>query len=145
MADVDGALDAGGQRTGRRHGHVDTPGLAEQPLVVDIVDARDHPWHPELGLGEQPHDQIGLVIAGRGDHHIAGLRAGLLQRGQLACVGEQPVRALDGLGFEPPPRAFDQQHLVAVSEQLPRDGTADVAGARYADPHLAHCHPAILT
>ncbi|KRD07985.1 hypothetical protein ASE48_11310 [Mycobacterium sp. Root265] len=145
MADVDGALDTGGQRTRRRDRDVDAPRLAEQPLVVDIVDASDHPPYPELGLGEQTDDQVGFVVAGRGDHHIAGLRPRLLQRGQLAGVGEQPVGAGNGVRFETPPLAFDEQHLVAVFEQFARDGAADVTGARYPDPHLAYCHPAILT
>ena len=145
VADVDGALDSRDQGARRRDGHVDAPRLAEQPLVSDVVDSRHHPRHPELGLGQQTHDEVGLVVAGGGDQHVAGLHARLLQRRQLARVGEQPVRVGNGVWFEVAPLPFDQQDLVAVVEQLPRDGTADIARAGNPDPHPALRHRFILT
>ena len=54
----------------------------------------------ELGLGQQRGDQVGLVVAGRGDHHVALVELGLLERGQLAGVGEQPLGVGHPLGLD---------------------------------------------
>ena len=45
-------------------GDVDAPDLVEQPLVLGMVDPGDRTRHAELGLGQQRHDQVGLVVAG---------------------------------------------------------------------------------
>ena len=53
VAHGDGLLDHGGQDVRRRHGGVHAPLLGEQPLVLRVVHARQHPGHGELLLGQQ--------------------------------------------------------------------------------------------
>src|SRR5207248_10538991 len=86
------------------------------------------------------HDQVDLVVAGRGDHHVAPGKVGLLQAGQLARVGEQPLRGRYPFGAQLRGVALDQEYLVAVVGQLLRDGAAHVAGPRDGDAH-GQCFP----
>jgi hypothetical protein len=65
-----------------------------------VVDLRDDAVHAELGLGEQRHDQVDLVVAGGGDHDVAGLQPGRHQRVQLAGVGEQPLGGRDAVDLQ---------------------------------------------
>ena len=74
-----------------RDGHVDSPGLVEQPFVAGIVDAGDDTRRGELGLGQQRQHDVGLVVAGRGDHHVELLEMHLLEQAQLARVAEPPI------------------------------------------------------
>ena len=50
----------------------------------------------------------------------------------------------NGVRFEVAPLPLDQQDLVAVVEQLLRDGTADIARAGNSDAHLSLRHPVHL-
>ena len=135
VADRDGLLDQRGQHPRRGHRDVDTPRLVEQPLVAGIVDAGHHPRHRELGLGEQADHDVGLVVAGRGDHHVEVLEVDRLEQGQLAGVAEAPVRGGDGVDVDVVGVAFEQRDLVAVLDELPRDGSADGAGSGDRDFH----------
>src|SRR6185437_9088619 len=121
------------------HRDVHPPGLVEQPLVVGVVDPRDHPRHPVLGLGQQRYDQVHLVVPGRADDHVAPLQAGLVQRGDLGGVGEQPLGPRQAVHLDGPRVLVYEQYLVPVVEQFTRDGTANRASACDGDPH--HCAP----
>ena len=79
---------------------VDAPVVVEQPLVARVVHPGDDPAHRELGLGQQRHHEVDLVVAGGRDHDVAALQAGLLQRGELAGVGVHPLGGLDRLGLD---------------------------------------------
>ncbi len=145
VTDVDGTLDSGNHRTRRRDRYVDPPGLAEQPLVADVVDPGHHPRHPELGLGQQTHHQVGFVVSGCGDHHVARLRARFLQRGHFAGVGVEPIRVRHLVRLEVRSLPLDQQDLVPGVEQLLCDRAADIAGAGNPDPQLSLGHLTIFT
>ena len=99
MPDVDRTLYRGDERAWRGYRDVDTPGLGEQPFVAGIVDPRHHPVDTEFGFGQQRGREVDLVVAGRRDHHIAQLHSGFLERGELARVGQQPIRTGNGLRF----------------------------------------------
>ena len=74
-ADGDRLLDQRGDEVRGRHREVDAPVLVEQPLVLRVVHPGDHARHRELLLGEQRDDEVVLVVAGRGDDHVAARRA----------------------------------------------------------------------
>ena len=75
-----GLFDEGGHDARRRHGHIHAPRLIEQPLVLWVVQARDHAGDREFGLGQQGDDQVCLVVAGRCDHHVGLVHACVAQR-----------------------------------------------------------------
>lgn len=135
VADADGLLDQGRHEAGRGDGDVDAPGLVEEPLVLRVVDPGDDARNPVLRLGEQRHHQVDLVVPGRRDHHVAALERGLVQRGDLAGVGEQPLGARHPLHRDRARRLVDQQDLVAVLQQLTGDGPAHGPRPRNGDPH----------
>ncbi|CAB4930910.1 unannotated protein [freshwater metagenome] len=60
-----------------------------------MVDARDDPGHAVLGLCEEGHDEVDLVVACRRDHDLALGEPGLLEGGDLACIGKEHVGTLD--------------------------------------------------
>src|SRR3712207_8704544 len=66
----------------------------------------------EFGLGQQRDHQVDLVVAGRGDHHVGVLQSGLLQRGQLAGIGEDPFGVLDLRSEEHTSELQSRQYLV---------------------------------
>src|SRR5690606_16685885 len=78
-----------------------------------------------------------LVVAGRGDHHLAALQRRVVQRGDLARVGEQPLRPRDHLHLDGLGALVDQEHLVPVLQQFLGDGAAHRARSRDRDPHQA--------
>ena len=90
VTDADGLLDERRHEPRRRDGDVDAPAVVEHPLVLRVVDACDGARHAELGLGEQRDDEIDLVVTGRADDDVGCLELGLVQRRDLARVGEQP-------------------------------------------------------
>ncbi|SKV61711.1 Uncharacterised protein [Mycobacteroides abscessus subsp. massiliense] len=144
MADVDRALDTRDHGAGRGDCHIDAPVRAEQRLIADVIDAGHDPGHTELGLGQQAHDQICLVVTGGGDNHVTGLDPCFFESLQLAGIGVEPVGPGHRVRIEVAALAFDQQDLVAVVEQLAGNGTADLAGAGNSDSHLPFHHPAIV-
>src|SRR5690606_32504715 len=81
------------------------------------------------------HHDVDLVVPGRGDHHVALLDPGLLQRGHLTRVAEHPVRLLDRLRFELTRLPLDEHDLVPAVDELRGDGPAHRARARDRDPH----------
>ena len=91
VTDGDSLLDERGHDPRGRHVDVHAPRLAEQPLVVGVVDSADGAGDAELGLRQQRGDQVGLVVSRGGDHDVALVETCLLQRRQLAAVGEQPL------------------------------------------------------
>ena len=135
VTDGHGLLDHRGQQPWRRHGDVDAPRLVEQPLVLGVVDPGHHPIDAELGLGQQRDDQVDLVVAGRGDHHVAALDVRLHQCVELAGVRQQPLRARHAVDLHGPWLPLDEQHLVTVAEELAGDGAPDVAGPGDRHPH----------
>ena len=80
-------------------------------------------------------DEVGLVVAGGGDGHVAGLEVGLGERVHLAGVGEQPLGLRDGVGADGVGVLLDEEHLVPVRDELAGDGPADIAGADDGDAH----------
>src|SRR5262249_55999429 len=72
---------------------------------------------------------------GGGDEDVAGRQGGVIERGDFARVGKQPLSSrhtvhLDGLGV-----LVDQQNLVPVLEQLLGDRPADRACAGDGNAH----------
>jgi hypothetical protein len=135
VADAHRLLDQGRHQPGRRHGDVHAPRLVEQPLVLRVVDPGDHTRDAVLRLRQQRDDQVDLVVARRGDHHVAALQRGLVQRGDLAGVGKQPLRHGDALDRDRGRRLVDEQDLVAVLQQFARDRAAHRTGSGNGDPH----------
>ena len=121
---------------GRGHRDVDPPRLVEQPLVVRVVDAGDHAGNGELLLGQERDHQVVLVITGRGDDDVDALESRLVQRADLARVGDEPLhvecraQAGDEIGI-----LFDDHDLVAGVAKVAGDVDADVAGAGDSDLH----------
>ena len=91
--------------------------------------------HPVLGLGQQRHDQVDLVVAGGRDDDVAAVQRGLVQRADLAGVREQPLGAGQAVRLDRLGRLVDEQDLVPVLEQFPGDGAADRTGPGYRDAH----------
>src|SRR6266545_7392572 len=135
VADRHRLLDQRGHDPRGRDGDVDAPRLVEHPLVPRVVDPGNGPGYAELGLGEQRDDQVDLVVAGTRDGDLAALQRGLLQRGQLAGVGQQPLGPRHRLGLDGARVLVDQQHLVAVLQQFGGDRATDVAGTGDGYPH----------
>src|SRR5690606_27768182 len=79
--------------------------------------------------------EIGLVVTGRGDDHLAPIQGRLLEHRQLAGVGQQPFRLGDARGLDGAGILVDEQNIVAVGQQLGGDGTPDVAGSGDGDAH----------
>src|ERR1017187_4437818 len=104
-----------------------------------MIHPRHDARHPVLGLGEQRHHQVRLVVAGGSDHHLAPLQRRIVQRADLAGIGQQPFRPGDAVHLDRLRRMVDQQHLVPVLKQLARNGPADSPGSRYRYPH--QCSP----
>src|SRR6516164_6447656 len=104
-----------------------------------MIHSRHDARHPVLGLGQQRHHQVYLVIAGCGDHHLRSLQLCVVEGADLAGVGEQPFGPWHGVQLDLLRLIVDQQHLVPVLEELAGDGTADGAGAGDRDPH--QCPP----
>ena len=138
VADGHRLLDQRGEQAWGGDRDVDAPVVVEQPLVARVVHPGDHPAHRELGLGQQRHHEVDLVVAGRGDDDVAVLQARLLQRGELAGVGVHPLGRLDGLGLDVAELALDEHHLVLALHQLDGDGAADRPGPRDRDAHRRH-------
>jgi signal transduction histidine kinase len=135
VADAHGLLDERGEQARRRDGDVDAPGLVVQPLVARVVHPGDDPGHAVLGLGEQRNDQVDLVVAGRGDDNVAPVERGVVERADLARVGEQPFGPRDAVHLDRAGLLVDQQHLMAVLEQLAGDGPAHGSCPGDGDPH----------
>ncbi|AYN31875.1 hypothetical protein DUI70_1372 [Streptomyces albus] len=135
VADADRLLHEGGHQARGGDRDVHAPGLVEQPLVLRVVHPGHHARHPVLRLRQQRDDQVDLVVAGRGDHDVAALQRGLVEGGDLAGVGEQPLRLRYALDRDRGRRLVDEQDLVAVLQQLARDGTAHRPGSGNGDPH----------
>ena len=71
--------------------------LAEDLLVLGIVDARDGAGDVEALLGDLAGDEVVFVVAGDGEQHVGARRAGLLEHGGLAAVAlEHDVAQLVG-------------------------------------------------
>src|SRR6201994_645841 len=100
-----------------------------------MVDPGHHPGYSVLGLGQQRNDQVDLVVAGGGDDRVAAVQRGLVQRADLAGVGQQPLRPGQAVGLDRLGRLVDEQHLVPALQQLTGDGPADRAGSGDRDPH----------
>ena len=86
-------------------------------------------------LASSDDHQVDLVVAGAGDHHVAGLQAGVLQQRDLAGVGQHPLGGLDPARLDRLRVPVDQHHLVAVLDQLTGDRPTHRAGSRDGDPH----------
>ena len=110
--------------------------------LLGVVDPADRARHGELGLGEQRDHEVGLVVAGRRDDDVARLELGLLERGQLARVGEQPLRLGHGVGADRRGGLVDQQDGVPVVDELLGDRTADGACSGDHDAHQSSSGPA---
>src|SRR5262249_49850980 len=117
------------------NGDIDTPRLVEQPLVVRVVDPGDDAGNPVLGLSEQRHDEVCLVVTGRGDDRVAALELCVVERADLARVSKQPLRPRHAVHLDGGRVLVDEQHFVAVLQQLLGDGAADGTRARYRDAH----------
>ena len=134
-------LDEGGHNARRRDGHIHAPRLIEQPLVLRVVQASNHAGDREFGLGQQGDDQVRLVVAGRGDHHVGLVHARVVQRVRRARVGEHPVRICHGRDAQLLGHVVDQGDVVSVSEQLQGDAAAHRSGS---SNHNLHAHTSVL-
>ena len=120
VADRDRLLDHRGQDVGRRHGCVHAPLLVEEPLVLGVVHAREHPRYAELLLREQRRHEVVLVVAGRGDDHVGGPHVRLLEDARFARVAVHHVgvgRPVLELLREVAP-LLDERHVVAPLGQV---------------------------
>src|SRR5690606_26723050 len=72
---------------------------------------------------------------GGGDDHVTVVQARLVQRRYLARVGEQPLRPRHAVDLDGLRVAVDEQHLVAVLQELGGDGAADRPRSGDGDPH----------
>ena len=68
-------------------------------------------------------------------------KAGLVEGRQLAGVGEQPFGVRHAVGLDRPWVLVDEQHLVAVLEQLGGDRATDGAGSGDRDAHQCSSGP----
>ncbi len=78
-------LDVAQDQVGGRDGAVDAE-LAEQRLVLGVVDAGDGARYGELGLGDLAERQVVFVVARDGDHEVGALHAGALHGRGVAGV-----------------------------------------------------------
>ena len=121
---------------GSGHRDVDAPGLVEQPLILRVVHAGDDAGDRELLFGQQRDDQVVLVITCCRHAHVDLLETCLLQRADLAGVGDEPLdveggaQAGDQIGV-----LLDEQHLVPRVAEVPGDVDADVARTGDCDTH----------
>src|SRR4051812_37908178 len=102
-----------------------------------MVDPGDNAGHTVLGLGEQRDDEVHLVVPARGDDHVAAFQPGVVERDDLAGVGQQPLRARHRLDLDRPWILVDEQDLVAVLQELLRDGAAHGTRSGDGDPHYS--------
>ena len=77
--DRNGLLDECCHDTRGRYGHVDSPRLIEEPLILRVIEARDHAGDRKLRFGQQRDNEVRLIIARCGDHDIGFLNSGVAQ------------------------------------------------------------------
>src|SRR5271166_5861687 len=96
---------------------------------------------PNSTFASRPRTRLALSspVAAITTSHVC-----LLQRGQLASVGVEPVGSGNRVGFEVAAFAFDQQDLVPGIQQLLRYRPPDLARAGDRDPQLSGLHPSHL-
>ncbi len=121
---------------GRADQHID-PQVAEELLVVGIVDARDGEGNLIARLGDLADHQIVVVVARHRDHQIRALSADLIHRARLAGVttkhrGSQILLQ----AFEAHRILLQQQHLMSLLDQTLRQVIADLAAASNDDIHV---------
>ena len=122
VADADGLLDQRRHQPRRGHGDVDAPGLVEHPLVLGVVDPRDRPRARRTRSWPAARPP-GWPCRHRSRRRRRRTRqAGLVQGRDLAGVGEQPLGLGHAGGLDGRRSLVDQQHLVAVVQQLAGDG-----------------------
>ncbi len=85
LVDRDVLLDRAEDHPGRADQLVH-PEVPEQPLVLGVVDPGDGARHVEVVLGHLTDDEVVLVVAGHGGHHVGAVAAGLGQVLALAPV-----------------------------------------------------------
>ena len=137
-ADAHGLVDERRDEVRGRHRDVDAPRLVEHPLVLRVVDARDDPRDRELLLREQRHDEVVLVVAGRGDDDVAALEA------RPPSATRPRTRRRRGPRGRRPCGTLRRDVRVAARGAAPRGrcstsslamNVADVAGTRDRDAH----------
>jgi len=131
-------LDECGDEVRCGDGEVDAPVLVEEPLVLGVIDPRDHTGDGELGLGEERDDEVVFVVAGGSDHDIAALETGLGERGHLAGVGDAPFDALARDRALPNVRLLlDEEHVVPVLAEVVGDVDPDCTRSGDAYAHVS--------
>ena len=90
---------------------------------------------PNSVLASSESTRLALSSPVAATHDVGLLEPGLLEGGELAGVGEQPRRLGHAGGLDVVGVLVDEQHLVAVAEQLTGDGAADASGSGDDDAH----------
>ena len=92
LVDRDVLLDRAEDHPGRADQLVDAE-VAEELLVLGVVDPGDGPWHVEVVLGHLADDEVVLVVAGHRRHDVRPVAAGLAEVLALAAVVGDDDRA----------------------------------------------------
>ena len=137
----DGFLHEGGHDARRRHRHVHTPRLIEEPLVLRIIQARDDAGDRKLGLCQQGDDQVRLVVARGSNHHVGLSHARVAQGIGRTCVCEHPVSVRNRGNAQFFRHVVDQGDVVTVSEELQCDAASHRTGTGNDD---LHAHSSVL-
>src|SRR5919198_30281 len=128
-------LDQAEDQVRRRHRRLD-PEQLEVLKIPRVVAARDHPLHAVLLPRDLADEDVVLVVARHGDHHLGPRDSGPLQDPQLRPV---PVvdRVLELLLDHREARGIglDHRDLVALADELAGEVPADLSGAHYDDVH----------
>ena len=85
LVDRDVLLDRAQDHPGRADQLVHAE-MAEEGLVLRVVDPRDRPRHVEVVLGHLADDQVVLVVAGDRGHDVGPVATGLAEVLALAAV-----------------------------------------------------------
>ncbi len=143
VVDGDLVLDDAEDRAGRADHLVDRE-LAEELLVLRVVDAGDRARDVEPHLRDLAGGEVHGVVAGDGGHHVGAAHAGLrLVSALAAVVGDDDAAQLVGDLARAGRVLLDDDDLVPGGEQLLGQVVADVAAAddhdvhRYSPPSLA--------
>ena len=106
-----------------------------------MVDAGDDARYAVLGLGEQGDHEIDLVVAGRGYDHLALGESRLLERGDLARICDEDVCTLDDSRTREVAITVNEEHLMAVADELTCDGATHLARTCDGDAHQISSGP----
>ena len=124
-----------------RDGHIHTPRLIKEPLVLRVVQAGDDARNRKLRFGQQRDDQVRLVVPRGGNHHVGLGHASVAQGVGRARICEHPVSVSDRGNTQLFGHVVDQGNVVTVSEELQGNAAPDRTGSSNDD---LHAHSSVL-